>query len=252
MTSRDTASRGEQLEGVVQVLIMLVIGGMAGAASFTHVHDVATSHGQPDWIGWADAVVVELMSIALGLELRRRARSARPTTFVMTALVFFIACSLAAQVVEAELSVIGWLAAGLPALGFLALAKVVLSRTAAKATPSTVDTAKAEPAAVSWPPANHEASAVGPTRPVIVDVDAPEPERATLALADPIAGLLPGARTVTNAYQQATGQPITADILADRLRIPVDVAEQLLTTLGERIQPRSARINGQVLQEAPL
>src|SRR3954471_606393 len=38
----------------------------AGAGSFTHVHDVAAAHGQAGWLAWADAVVLELMSIAPG------------------------------------------------------------------------------------------------------------------------------------------------------------------------------------------
>ncbi len=137
MTATTVRASGERAEGVVQVLIMLAIGAMAGAASFTHVHDVTVAHGQPHWIGWANATVVELMSIALGLELRRRARTRRPTLFVASALVFFVLVSLAAQVVEAEPTVIGWLAAALPAIGFLVLAKVVLSRTAATATAKT-------------------------------------------------------------------------------------------------------------------
>jgi hypothetical protein len=59
-------------EAVVQVVIMLAIGAAAGAASFTHVRAVAAAHGQDGWLAWADAVVLELMSIASGLELRRR------------------------------------------------------------------------------------------------------------------------------------------------------------------------------------
>jgi hypothetical protein len=39
-------------EGVVQVVIMLAIGGAAGAASFTHVHNVAAAHGQGGWLAW--------------------------------------------------------------------------------------------------------------------------------------------------------------------------------------------------------
>ena len=41
----------QRAEGVVQVLILLTVGGMAAAASFTHVHDVAAAHGQPGWLG---------------------------------------------------------------------------------------------------------------------------------------------------------------------------------------------------------
>jgi hypothetical protein len=68
-------STGGPVEGVAQVSIMLMIGLAAGAGSFTHVHDVAQEHGQEAWPAWADAVVLELMSIAAGLELRRRKRA---------------------------------------------------------------------------------------------------------------------------------------------------------------------------------
>jgi hypothetical protein len=44
-------------------------------------------------------------------------------------LVCAVALSLAAQVVEAEPSVIGWIVAALPALGFLAMVKLALART---------------------------------------------------------------------------------------------------------------------------
>ena len=116
-------------EATVQVLILLAIGGCAAAASFTHVHNVAAAHGQPGWLAWADAVVLELMSIATGLEIRRRHRAAQPAGFVVGVLIAAVTLSLSAQVVEAEASVIGWLAAALPALGFLACVKLVLTRT---------------------------------------------------------------------------------------------------------------------------
>ena len=72
--------------GFVQIVIMLAIGGAAGAASFTHVHNVAAAHGQPGWSAWADAIVLELMSIASGLELRRRKRAQVSTLFPAAAL----------------------------------------------------------------------------------------------------------------------------------------------------------------------
>jgi hypothetical protein len=133
VTTPPPSSHSQRIEGVVQVGIMLVIGAAAGAASFTHVHDVAAAHGQPGWLAWADAVTLELMSIASGLEIRRRHRAARPVLFASTVLVCAVALSLAAQVVEAERSVIGWLAAALPALGFLAMVKLALTRTVAVA-----------------------------------------------------------------------------------------------------------------------
>ncbi|WP_337588124.1 DUF2637 domain-containing protein [Salinispora pacifica] len=115
--------------------MMLAIGGAAGAASFTHVHNVAAAHGQPGWLAWADAIVLELMSIASGLELRRRKRAHTSTVFPATVLTCAVTLSLAAQVVEAEPSIIGWIAAAVPALGFLVMVKIALGRTST-ATPA--------------------------------------------------------------------------------------------------------------------
>jgi hypothetical protein len=112
---------------MIQVAIMLVIGAAAGAASFTHVHDVAAAHGQPGWLAWADAVVLELMSVASGLELRRRKRLHIPLIFPAVVLGVAVALSLSAQVVEAERSPIGWTAAAIPALGFLVMVKIALA-----------------------------------------------------------------------------------------------------------------------------
>jgi hypothetical protein len=240
MTTTTTgAPAGERVEGVVQVAIMLVIGGMAGAASFTHVHDVAVAHGQPDWIGWADAVVVELMSIALGLELRRRARTARPTGFVLTALVLFIAVSLSAQVVEAEPSVIGWLAAALPALGFLVLAKVVLSRTAAGHTtaPAASSAALAEQATTTGRPVS------GPVQ--RATIAAPAPRSGPTDSPVPAQLLTPARFAVTN-HRQATGRTITADELAARMSITDDVAARLLGALDIPTTPTTASTPGPV------
>ncbi|MBX7265913.1 DUF2637 domain-containing protein [Micromonospora sp. Llam7] len=114
-------------ESAVRLVILLAIGTMAGAAAFTHVHDLSVAHGQPHWIGWANAVAVELMAIYLGLELRARRRTGRPVGLVGALLVAFALLSLAAQVAGAEPSVWGWIVAAVPSLAFLALVKVVLS-----------------------------------------------------------------------------------------------------------------------------
>jgi len=136
----------------LQVGILLFIGLVAGAASFTHVHNVAAAHGQPGWLAWADAVVLELMSIATGLEIRRRARAGRRAGFVGVVLVAAVLLSLAAQVVEAEPSVVGWLAAALPALGFLACVKIVMSRAATSVQEGQTEIGDLEPDAAEAEP----------------------------------------------------------------------------------------------------
>ena len=127
-TTPTPARRGES---VVQAVIMLAVAGMAGAASFTHVHDW-TMHNSPagtgNWFGWANAMVSELIPLAAGLEARRRIRhygtaGAYPIVLIVAA----VALSLTGQFAEATHSISGWLISAVPALGFLALVKLVLS-----------------------------------------------------------------------------------------------------------------------------
>ena len=130
-------------ENRIQTIIMLFMGGAAGAVCFVHVHDFTVAHGQPSWVGWVNAVTIELMAIALGLELRRRRRiPGTKIAFVATAMMFFIFLSLVAQVATAEQSPAGWLVAAVPALGFLVLVKVALSRPVSDSKESKKDTGK--------------------------------------------------------------------------------------------------------------
>lgn len=206
-------SRGERVEGLVQVLILLAIGSMAAAASFTHVHNVAAAHGQPGWLAWADAVVLELMSIATGLEIRRRHRNGQHAGFVMWVLIGGVALSLSAQVVEAERSVIGWLAAALPAAGFLALVKIVLTRTPA-------GTPVPEPSpTVPEPP-----RAVSVVVPAVLDV---EDGQDGADLPESGGELLAQARTVAAEHLAEHGRPITRDQLRAELHTSTDTATVL-------------------------
>ena len=125
-------TRAERAENIIQITILLLIGGMAGAASFTHVHDWTMRNspaGTGGWFGWANAVISELTPTAAGLEIRRRKRHNRPTAYPMAVLIAAATLSLAAQVAQAKHSLTGWLLSALPALAFLALSKIALSRT---------------------------------------------------------------------------------------------------------------------------
>ncbi|BCB88864.1 hypothetical protein Psuf_061770 [Phytohabitans suffuscus] len=207
--------RATRVEGVVQIVIMLAIGGAAGAASFTHVHNLAAAHGQDGWLAWADAIVLELMSIASGLELRRRKRVGKPVWFPAAVLVVAVVLSLAAQVVEAERSVIGWIAAALPAAGFLAMVKIALGRTAA--------TGPAAPEAgdAGWragPPSGTAGD--GPGR--ATDDRSQQSTANAAAEADAgeeayLRGLVPAA-LAASAELAGQGRPLSREALADTLR----------------------------------
>jgi Protein of unknown function (DUF2637) len=219
-----TTPRPQRAENTTQILILLAIGGMAGAASFTHVHDW-TMHNSPPgtsgWFGWANAVISELTPTAAGLEIRRRKRAHRPVAYPMTVLIAAAALSLTAQVAQATHSPTGWLVAAIPALAFLALTKLLLSRTTTPAgTPHTGQ------------PTSAPQDELSPAEPV-------PPE------------LLTGARMAAFTHQQATGQPITADTLAIHLAIPRDLAGQLMhalddtaTTDGGALSPTVTHVNG--------
>lgn len=220
---------------------MLFIGGAAGAASFTHVHDVAAGHGQPGWLAWADAVVLELTSIAAGMELRRKRRAGTSVVFPATVLILAVMLSLAAQVVEAEASVIGWIAAALPALGFLAMVKIALGRADPVPPNPTIQPVRSEPgpaltAEASVPdtraPVPGTAAAVRDSTAAVRDSTAVVPAVADQRTAVPdrrddeaatgdggpeVAALVPAARTAAHALA-AEGTPLSRKALARQLR----------------------------------
>jgi hypothetical protein len=201
-----------RLENLIQLFIVLLIGGMAGAASFTHVHDW-TMHNAPagtgGWFGWANAVISELTPTAAGLEIRRRKRHGQPIAYPMAVLIAVAALSLTAQVAQAKPSPTGWLVAAIPALAFLALTKLALSR--------PPNTPQLQPAAATPAPADHHAAS------------------------DHIpAELLTGARMAAFTYRQSTGHDITTDTLASHLAIPGDLAARLIHVLDDKAHQASA------------
>lgn len=216
----------ERLEGLAQVLILLAIGGMAGAASFTHVHDWTmhnTPKGTGDWFGWANAVISELTPTAAGLEVRRRKRNHQSALYPMAVLIAAAVVSIAAQVAQAKPGATGYLLSALPALAFLALTKLVLTR--APAAP----TAKSTPASAPVPAftVTDDRPALQPhhTDPATEPASVTEPAPAELP-----SDLLFEARMVVNSLDDPT--TLTPAALAARLGVGDQLAEQLLTRLG--------------------
>ncbi|MEV1109895.1 hypothetical protein AB0I95_14730 [Micromonospora sp. NPDC049751] len=136
MTEKTPA--GERVEGAIQVGILLLVGLTAMAASFTHVHDWTMNNspaGTPDAFGWANAVISELLPTGSLLEMRRRSRQGKSISFPVTVLLGSTAFSLTANLAGAVPTVSGWLVAGLPAVAFMVLTKMVLGGLGGKAVP---------------------------------------------------------------------------------------------------------------------
>ena len=127
------------LEAVALVLILLIVAGTAGWASFSHVHDWTMRHvppGTPDAFGWANAVLSDLVPVACLLDIRRRRRHRQPISYPVFLMLAFASFSLAAQLAVADASPSGWLLSALPALAFMALTKLVFTGTPAPARPA--------------------------------------------------------------------------------------------------------------------
>ena len=123
-------------EGAVQLVLMLGVGSVAACASWSHVVDLAELNGQPGWLAVADAAVLETLAVSMGLDVRRRRRNGESTRLALCVLVAAVALQLAAQVAQAPLTFWGWTMAALPAVGFLLLVKVAMTR--AGATPAAL------------------------------------------------------------------------------------------------------------------
>ncbi|GAA1424377.1 hypothetical protein [Catellatospora coxensis] len=131
MATNTKRDRGGKFETFVLVVILLAVGGAAGAASFTHVHDW-TMHNSPagtgDWFGWANAVISELIPIAAMLVMRRRHAAGQPIGYPIFLLVAALGFSVAAQIAVAKPGATGYLVSVFPALAFAALAKLILGK----------------------------------------------------------------------------------------------------------------------------
>jgi hypothetical protein len=208
-------NRAERVEGVVLVLILITVGGLAGAASFTHVHDWTMDNspaGTGDWFGWANAAISELIPLAALLTIRRRRRAGGSIGYPMALLMSAVALSLAAQLAVAKPGLSGWLLSAVPALAFLGLSKLVLTVPAARSTPDDAGTAQ--------------------------DGGRPDPVPAQLTGEDGRDGvtvdLLQSARQYAAEHEAATGRPITRDELRSALRVANSTASELL----RQIRPR--------------
>lgn len=252
----------ERAEGIVQVLILITIAGMAGAASFTHVHNWTMSnsqHGTGSWFGWANAIISDLTPTAAGIEIRRRKRHRQPVGYPMAILIAAAVLSLSAQVAEAPPTLSGWISSAVPALAFLALTKLILSRPGGKKEEPACATTASKPVAMAGTSPTTTATAPATTTPIASpatsadgDLTTAPAGRSTVPVFThdlnpaPSGQLLMAARMAAFAHQQATGQPITLGQLAERMNIPERQAESLLAYLGDTASPPVTAVNGTV------
>ncbi|SDY44618.1 hypothetical protein SAMN05444365_102286 [Micromonospora pattaloongensis] len=187
----------ERLEAVALVLILLAVGGMAGAASFTHVKDwtmLHAPHGTGQWFGWANAVISELTPAAALLVIRRRRRAdpAASVLYPLSILLAAVALSLAAQIAVANDSFSSRLLSSVPALAFLALSKLVLTGTRPAESPAPVPVKPASAPAAAARPVDLEPvdMPVTPTPAYVPPTPRPAPTPAPVTVPAPVRSAL--------------------------------------------------------------
>ena len=85
--------KAERTEGLVQLLILIAVASMAGAASFTHVHDWTMRNapaGTGSWFGWANAVITELIPTASLIIIAQRRRTGASIVYPITLLLIAV------------------------------------------------------------------------------------------------------------------------------------------------------------------
>ncbi|MET8537192.1 DUF2637 domain-containing protein [Streptomyces sp. NPDC005065] len=203
------------------VLIQAVI---AGALSFSHLHDLAEAAGQDGWKAWAYPISVDLLLVAAWRRMRTHADNRAAWSWFVIAL----AASLGANIATAGLLNLGnvpaWLrilVAGWPALAFLG--GTLLAHTPAAP-------AEPEPAPALVPLADPVPEPV----PDVTVERAPEPAPElppTPAVAVPPA-LLDHARKVADTHHATTGARIDPATLRTRLGVPGPLADAIAAQLA--------------------
>ncbi|MFF8478418.1 DUF2637 domain-containing protein [Streptomyces sp. NPDC015414] len=222
------------LARVDAVVVQAVI---AGALSFSHLHDLAAAAGQGGWKAWAYPVSVDLLLVAAWRRMRQQQQAGRAAGSPRLWFLVALAASLGANVTTAGLldldhvpASLRVVVAGWPAVAFfggtlLAHAPHGAEAPAASA-PSSMTHTDAEP---------HPAPATvdGPDRDAL-PVPSPEPEPAAETITEPVTtpplapslavslppALVDRVRALAEEHRSATGHPADPDAVRARLGLP--------------------------------
>jgi hypothetical protein len=228
---------------LVRVDAVIVQAVIAGALSFSHLHDLASAAGQGGWKAWAYPVSVDLLLVAAWRRMRQAQRAGQAAGGPRLWFLVALAASLGANVATAGLldldhvpaslrvAVAGW-----PAVAFFGgtlLAHTPHGDTEAPAipdssapsadtheegppAPAAVDTADRDalPAPSTDPEPTPEITAKPVTVPAPAPVTAPVP-----AVVLPPA-LVDRVRALADEHHSATGRPADPDAVRARLGLP--------------------------------
>ncbi|MEU6597277.1 DUF2637 domain-containing protein [Streptomyces flaveolus] len=216
---------------MVRVDAVIVQAVIAGALSFSHLHDLAAAAGQGGWKAWAYPVSVDLLLVAAWHRMRQQQRAGQAAGSPRLWFLVALAASLGANVATAGLldldhvpASLRVVVAGWPAVAFF-------GGTLLAHTPHGPDTSAVPEAPTADPPeeqANAPATVDAPA-PDALPIPAPEPPTAepeTVPVPPPGPAvalppvLIDRVRALADEHRSTTGRPADPDAVRVRLGLP--------------------------------
>ncbi|MGY4745182.1 DUF2637 domain-containing protein [Streptomyces sp. ATMOS53] len=225
-----------QLARVDAVIVQAVI---AGALSFSHLHDLAEAAGQGGWKAWAYPVSVDLLLVAAWRRMREAQRAGQPAGGPRLWFLVALAASLGANIATAGLldlddvpASLRVVVAGWPAIAFFGGTLLAHSHRTSEA-PTETETPTA-PAAVEEPqrdalpaPSTDPEPAPEPTTEPIT-APAPAPTAPAVSL-PPV--LVDRVRALAEEHRATTGLPADPDAVRARLGLPPSMTQSVAAHL---------------------
>jgi hypothetical protein len=215
------------LARVDAVIVQAVI---AGALSFSHLHDLASAAGQGGWKAWAYPVSVDLLLVAAWRRMRQQQRAGQVAGGSRLWFLVALAASLGANVATAGLldlnrvpALLRVVVAGWPAVAFFGgtlLAHAPHGQEApASSTPDTNAPLPSAPAAVDTRDPDALSAPSTDTEPTFAEpVTVPTPAPASAVTLPPV--LVDRVRALADEHRAATGLPADPDTVRARLGLP--------------------------------
>ncbi|MFD9389720.1 DUF2637 domain-containing protein [Streptomyces sp. NPDC060000] len=228
-----------QLSRVDAVIVQAVI---AGALSFSHLHDLADAAGQGGWKAWAYPVSVDLLLVAAWRRMREQQRAGHPAGGPRLWFLVALAASLGANVATAGLldldhvpASLRVVVAGWPAVAFFG--GTLLAHTPRTPVAPTETETPPPPTAAEEPhrdalpaPSNEPEPTPEPAAEPITAAPAPAPTPSPPAVSLPPA-LVDRVRVLAEEHHATTGRPADPDALRARLGLPPSMTQSVAAHL---------------------
>ncbi|GHE45933.1 DUF2637 domain-containing protein [Streptomyces griseoaurantiacus] len=222
---------------LVRVDAVIVQAVIAGAVSFSHLHDLASAAGQGGWKAWAYPVSVDLLLVAAWRRMRQAQRAGQAAGGPRLWFLVALAASLGANVATAGLldldhvpASLRVVVAGWPAIAFFG--GTLLAHTPHGSTEAPTVPDSSAPSTDAHEEQHPAPAAVGTTDRDALPAPSTDPESTPEITAEPVTvpapvpsvalppALVDRVRALADEHHSATGRPADPDAVRARLGLP--------------------------------